>query len=172
MENTNLQKPIFINCEKCGRRLIQRLPNGMWRFVFGKSFYYDVIGYLKQQNLSFEELQHNDLIKTDCPVCGNEKSIKMHKRGGYFICESCSFSGNFLKFVGKQRNAPYEIIRALTDKFRIARSDSAPVEIFIHGSLKIKCFRSKCGHFNVLTYFPMNNQMMSEKSPDTENDDF
>ena len=27
---------VFVNCEKCGKRLIERLPNGMWRFIFGK----------------------------------------------------------------------------------------------------------------------------------------
>lgn len=29
-------KRVFVNCEKCGKRLIERLPNGMWRFIFGK----------------------------------------------------------------------------------------------------------------------------------------
>jgi len=28
---------IFINWEKCGKRLIERLPNGLWRFLYGKS---------------------------------------------------------------------------------------------------------------------------------------
>ena len=27
---------MFIVCEKCGKKLIERLPNGMWRFKFGK----------------------------------------------------------------------------------------------------------------------------------------
>ena len=26
----------FIHCEKCGKKLIERLPNGLWRFRFGK----------------------------------------------------------------------------------------------------------------------------------------
>ena len=29
-------KIIFEHCEKCGKRLIERLPNGMLRFLFGK----------------------------------------------------------------------------------------------------------------------------------------
>jgi len=28
-------KKNFVYCEKCGKRLIERLPNGLWRFVFG-----------------------------------------------------------------------------------------------------------------------------------------
>lgn len=27
---------MFIVCEKCGKKLIERLPNGLWRFKFGK----------------------------------------------------------------------------------------------------------------------------------------
>lgn len=29
-------KRYFINCEKCGKRLIERLPNGLFRFKFGR----------------------------------------------------------------------------------------------------------------------------------------
>ena len=31
------QKRIFVNCKLCGKRLIERLPNGLWRFCFGKN---------------------------------------------------------------------------------------------------------------------------------------
>ncbi len=26
----------FLYCEKCGKRLIERMPNGLFRFIFGK----------------------------------------------------------------------------------------------------------------------------------------
>jgi len=26
----------FITCEKCGKKLIERCPNGLWHFCFGK----------------------------------------------------------------------------------------------------------------------------------------
>jgi len=26
----------FVFCEKCGKKLIERMPNGLWKFVFGK----------------------------------------------------------------------------------------------------------------------------------------
>ena len=29
-------KIVFIPCEKCGKKLIERLPNGLWVFKFGK----------------------------------------------------------------------------------------------------------------------------------------
>ena len=28
---------MFINCQKCGKRLIERMPNGLFRFRFGSS---------------------------------------------------------------------------------------------------------------------------------------
>lgn len=31
-----MQKINFVYCEKCGKKLIERLPNGLWKFVFGK----------------------------------------------------------------------------------------------------------------------------------------
>ena len=37
MTEEKKEKKKFFYCEKCGKKLIQRLPNGMWRFIFGKS---------------------------------------------------------------------------------------------------------------------------------------
>jgi hypothetical protein len=31
-----MNKRIFIKCEVCGKRLIERLPNGLWSFSFGR----------------------------------------------------------------------------------------------------------------------------------------
>jgi hypothetical protein len=31
------QKKVFVTCEKCGKKLIERLPNGLWRFQFGRN---------------------------------------------------------------------------------------------------------------------------------------
>jgi len=30
-----IKDKIFLNCEHCGKRLIERMPNGLFRFVFG-----------------------------------------------------------------------------------------------------------------------------------------
>jgi hypothetical protein len=62
----------FINCQKCGKRLIERKKSGVWHFAFGK----------------------NDSLQ------------------------------------------------------------GPPVEMFIYGSVKIKCIRKHCGHWNVLNNFP------------------
>jgi len=30
-------EPNFVLCEKCGKKLIERLPNGLYHFLFGRS---------------------------------------------------------------------------------------------------------------------------------------
>jgi hypothetical protein len=62
----------FVDCIKCGKHLIEKNPNGLWYFCFGKT--------------------------------------------------------------------PGELI--------------APVEMYIFGSIKIKCMRKSCNHWNTLTNFP------------------
>lgn len=78
----------FIHCEKCGKRLIARLTNGLFHFMFGKN---------------------------------------------------------------------------------VPGSEGSPVELFIHGSVKIRCLRRSCRHMNTLTYFPNtvvtgSNQLQAEDS--------
>jgi len=68
-----MDKRSFILCEKCGKKLIERTPNGLYHFVFGRN--------------------PND-------------------------------PGN------------------------------PPVDIWVHGNLKIKCLRRNCNHMNILNYFP------------------
>lgn len=76
---------VFYRCEKCGKKLIQRLPNGIWVFRFGR--------------------QEDD----------NGKSF-------------------------------------------------TPVEMYIYGSIQMKCIKRTCGHLNNLHYFP---NQQAEESPDT-----
>lgn len=67
----------FIFCERCGKKLIAREPNGLFHFVFGKR---------KKEDGSLGEF--------------------------------------------------------------------SPVEILVHGSLKMRCLARGCGHWNILNYFP------------------
>ena len=68
--SNHAQKKDFICCEKCGKRLIERLPDGMFKFIFG----------------------------------------------------------------GKQ--------------------NPSPVEMFIYGSVKMRCLRKHCGHWNKFSFIP------------------
>ena len=78
-----MKKNIWIYCEHCGEKLIQRMWNGLFRFRFGK------------------------------PVRINEESGEKQ------------FS-----------NSP------------------TPVDIYIHGSVKMRCFHRGCRKWNILNYFP------------------
>jgi len=49
-------KIMFINCEKCGKRLIERLPNGLWRFKFGK----------QENNLCVVDIEIHGSLKITC----------------------------------------------------------------------------------------------------------
>lgn len=66
----------FITCEKCGKKLIERKPNGVWYFLFGKRFDKDGV------------------------------------------------------------------------------EGPPPVELYVQGSLRMRCLRRTCGHWNYLHYFP------------------
>ena len=68
--NNHTHKKDFVCCEKCGKRLIERLPDGIFKFIFG----------------------------------------------------------------GKQ-NPP-------------------PVEMFVYGSIKMRCLRKHCGHWNKFSFTP------------------
>lgn len=76
----------LINCRSCGKPLIERLPNGLFKFKFGR----------------------------------------------------------------QKNGSPWN-----------------PVMLFVHGSIKIRCFRKDCGEWNVFDYFPSGNRETEE----TGNDD-
>ncbi len=46
-----------------------------------------------------------------------------------------------------------------------AGSNKIPVEMYIHGSIKLKCLRRNCGHWNVLNYFPQVFEEVQSDSP-------
>lgn len=81
----------FIMCKACNRPLIERLPNGLWRFKFGRPRMTDDVG--------------RPLVEGNKPIFQN-------------------------------------VI--------------APVILYVHGSLRMKCFRNKCNAWNELNYFPIN----------------
>jgi len=86
-------KKMFINCKFCGKRLIQRKQNGIFKFVFGA-----------RKTKDGESLE------------------------------------------------------------------SPPVDIEIHGSIKMKCPRKTCGQYNILNYFP-NTITFQSANPESEESD-
>jgi len=78
MDETKSSTRNFIVCEKCKKVLLERLPNGLWHFVFGR------------------KSNH-----------GTEKSKKQ-----------------------------------------------PPIDMLIYGSIKMKCWRNDCDHWNILNWLP------------------
>ena len=69
----------------------------------------------------------------------------------YFKCENCGKTivqrkenGLWYFAYGKQRNEEGKFITA------------SPVEIFVYGSIKIKCWRKECYHWNTFNFYPFN----------------
>jgi len=87
-----LMEDMVYTCEKCGKKLIHRLPNGLFHFVFGK---------------------------------------KRDKEG------------NLLSFT--------------------------PVDMLIHGSIKMRCLSRECGHYNIFNYFPPDSSQLKVDQPQSVN---
>ena len=82
---------MMMRCERCGKPLVERLPNGLWRFKFGKPA-------IKDEN--------------ECAVY-DEKTGKP-----------------------------------------LLRNCATPVMMYIHGSIRMRCFRKKCMHWNTFDFLP------------------
>ena len=55
------------------------------------------------------------------------------------------------------------------DGIKELRESPTPVDIYIHGSIRIKCFHRHCGKFNTLNYFPGTQQIsLSSESGEKE----
>jgi len=90
-----MAKKMFLYCEKCGKRVLERMPNGLFKFVFGRN--------------------QNDPGKP-------------------------------------------------------------PVEMFIHGSLKMRCLRRSCrtekpDHWNVFDFFPHSVPKVAHKQSADQTED-
>lgn len=76
-------------CEKCGKKLIERLPNGLFRFMFGK---------------------------------------------------------------------------------RDKENERVPVDMYIYGSIKMKCIKGSCGYWNVIHFFPPQFKAVQSAELNTQSD--
>ncbi len=73
----------------------------------------------------------------------------MEDNQSFIYCEKCG-----KKLIARETNGLFHFIFGKRKKEDGSLSEFSPVEIFIHGSLKIKCLARGCGHWNILNYFP------------------
>ena len=60
-----------------------------------------------------------------------------------------TFNNNEIKIFDKLiKNINFKILKLYS------RKDWIPVIMYIHGSIKMRCFRKDCGHWNVLNFLP------------------
>ena len=70
--------------------------------------------------------------------------IKMDKMS-FILCEKCG-----KKLIERQSNGLYHFVFGRNP----SEPGNPPVDILIHGNLKIKCLRRNCNHINTLNFFP------------------
>jgi len=75
------------------------------------------------------------------------KDKKRKSRIKTFRCEKCG-----KRIVQRNQSGLWHFMYGL--RVNEEGIEYCPVEIYIHGSIKIKCLRKECCHWNVLNYFP------------------
>lgn len=71
------------------------------------------------------------------------------ENGNFVICEKCG-----KRLIERKDNGIWHFAFG---KFRDKEGNltgRTPVDIYIYGSLKIRCLRRTCGHWNILNHFP------------------
>ena len=79
----------------------------------------------------------------------------------FFVCEKCG-----KKLIERKENGMWHFVFG---KYRDKEgnvSGTAPVEMYIYGSVKIKCLKRGCDHFNILNFFPFKFLGQSENQLD------
>ena len=75
-----------------------------------------------------------------------EKNNKESK-SSFYVCKHCG-----KRLIQRQSNGVWKFCYGRNPKF--SSSPFPPVEIYIFGSLKMRCISSKCGEMNTFNFFP------------------
>jgi len=72
-------------------------------------------------------------------------------RAKYFKCEKCG-----KRIIQRKENGVWYFAFGRQKDEDGNLTEICPVEIYIYGSMKIKCLRKECAHWNTLNFFPFN----------------
>ena len=153
----NNSKGSLILCEQCKKPLIERLPNGLWRFKFGRASLdakraNELILSLKKLLDEILKIQKDLRIKSydiDHRWSILERLIDLCPQIETSINAKTGMLENEIKIFNKLiKNINFKILKLYS------RKDWIPVIMYIHGSIKMRCFRKDCGHWNVLNFLP------------------
>lgn len=67
----------------------------------------------------------------------------------FYYCEKCG-----KRLIGRQSNGIWHFVFGKKKTRDGKLLDYCPVEMFIHGSVQMRCIDRDCGHMNTLNYFP------------------
>lgn len=82
----------------------------------------------------------------------------------FLYCEKCG-----KKIIERQNNGLFYFVFGKRKDKEGNLLDHSPVEMFVHGSLKIRCLSRTCGHWNILNYFPNNTELQSDRPEAIQN---
>lgn len=77
----------------------------------------------------------------------------------FFVCEKCG-----KKLIERRENGLWHFVFGKQKDEEGNLVGIAPVEMFIYGSVKLRCLRRGCEHWNVLNHFPFKFLQVQEDS--------
>lgn len=83
------------------------------------------------------------------------------QKGLLFNCEQCQ-----RPLIERLKNGIWRFKFGKKKRFKTGNGDDQkwnPVLMYIHGSVKIRCFRKDCGHMNVFDFFPSDSGNKNEQ---------
>ncbi len=81
-------------------------------------------------------------------------------KGALFKCEQCQ-----RPIIERLSNGIWRFKFGKKKRFKTDNGDEKwnPVLMYIHGSVKIRCFRKDCGHWNTFDFFPSDGGNKTQK---------
>ena len=73
--------------------------------------------------------------------------MEQEEKKVFYVCKQCG-----KRLIQRQSNGVWKFQYGRNPKF--STSPYPPVEIYIFGSLKMRCISNKCGHMNTFNFFP------------------
>jgi len=149
-------KKTLMMCKGCGKPLISRAENGIWNFKYGKHTPVDAEAE-KEKLARFKECLSSALAVDQAL---SERGIDSHE---YLIAHE-----NLIEHPHEDESISDYINRiSLKIKNLEFKRYWVPIEMFIFGSVKLRCYRKDCGHWNVFNFFPFREDFNKDDGDNT-----
>jgi hypothetical protein len=150
----------FYFCEKCGKKLIARKPNGVWQFCFGRfsnaSTY--LVDDLSENGMGIMVMNPSYFSLPPFVIKLNNEEILVQRIKNNIFTD---LKRGYNKTLTSMHKSGTKVREVLQDE---SGEIIAPVNIEIHGSLRMVCLRKNCRHINIFNYFPNTNDYVKTKT--------